>query len=143
MQGADLKEFGRFTGLVEIGRGGMSVVYRARSPEGELVALKLLAPHLVTSPSARARFEQEGALRLDHPNIVPVLEFGVEQGTPYLVMPYINGESLEQRVQRCGPLQPETFLPILEDIARALDYAHKHGVIHRDVKPSNVLIRAD
>lgn len=138
-----LASFGPFRDLVEVGRGGMSVVYRARDAQGQVVALKLLAPHVVSQPSAWARFQQEATLSLLHPNIVRVLAAGVEQGTPYLVMEYVEGESLERRVQRRGALSPSEVVRIIEDVARALDFVHQRGVVHRDVKPSNILIRTD
>lgn len=138
-----LESFGSFRELVEIGRGGMSVVYRARDAQGQIVALKLLAPHVVSQPSAWMRFQQEATLSLLHPNIVRVLAAGVEQGVPYLVMEYVRGESLERRVRRCGALSPAEAVRLVEDVARALDFVHRRGIIHRDVKPSNILIRED
>jgi serine/threonine protein kinase len=129
--------------LVEIGRGGMATVYRATAPNGNLVALKVLAFHLATDPTARMRFEQESNLRLTHPNIVRVLDWGVEGDVPFIAMDYIVGESLDRRLTRAGTLSSQELLPILKDTAEALDYAHSRGVIHRDVKPSNILIRAN
>ncbi|GEM_PF-2099531 len=129
--------------LVEIGRGGMATVYRATSPNGNLVALKVLAVHLATDPTARMRFELESSLRLDHPNIVHVIDWGVDDATPFIVMDYIIGESLDRRLTRMGKMSPEQLLPILQNTASALDFAHSKKVIHRDVKPSNILIRTN
>ncbi len=129
--------------LVEIGHGGMATVYRATAPNGNLVALKVLAIHLASDTTARNRFEMEGNLRLKHPNIVNVLDWGVEDEVPFIVMDYIVGESLDRRLGREGTLSPNDLLPILKQVAEALNFAHAHGVIHRDVKPSNILIRTN
>ncbi|BCX05896.1 MAG: hypothetical protein KatS3mg053_3834 [Candidatus Roseilinea sp.] len=138
-----MRSFGPYTNLVEIGRGGMAAVYRATAPDGRLVALKLLPPHLAADATMRARFEQESNLGLNHPNIVQVNRSGVVDGTPYIEMAYVAGESLDRLVARAGPLSPEATARILLDASRALDYAHARGVVHRDVKPSNVIVRTD
>ena len=138
-----MQSFGIYTNLVEIGSGGMATVYRATAPSGNVVALKVLARHLATDPIARLRFEQESKLGLTHPHIISVLDCGILDGTPYLVMEYVVGESLERRLAREGTLTPQQLGPILIDAANALDYAHALGVIHRDVKPSNILMRAN
>lgn len=129
--------------LVEIGRGGMATVYRATAPSGNLVAIKVLAMHLASDPTARLRFEQESNLGLMHPNIVHVLDWGVDEDAPFIVMDYIVGESLDRRLTREGAMSPQVLKDILRDTADALDYAHARDVIHRDVKPSNILIRAN
>ena len=134
-----------YTNLVEIGRGGMATVYRATSATtGHLVAIKVLDMHLMNDPTARARFAQEASFQLTHPNIIRVIEHDVDArgSTPYIVMEYVAGESLEQRLQRQPKQDPKAVLPVLKDIASGLDYAHSQGVIHRDVKPNNILIRA-
>jgi hypothetical protein len=136
-----MQSFGNYKNLVEIGSGGMATVYRATAPNGNLVALKVLALHLAADPTARLRFEQESNLGLAHPNIARVLESGVKDGAPFIVMEYVVGESLDHRLTNKGPLTIQELAPILRDAAQALDYAHARGVIHRDVKPSNILIR--
>lgn len=135
--------FGPYSRLFEIGRGGMATVYRATAPDGNLVALKLLGIHLAADKTAISRFKTESQLGLDHPNIVRVNNAGVIDETPFIEMEYVPGESLDRLILRQGPLTPAQLSPILDDSARALDYAHSKGVVHRDVKPSNILIRAD
>ncbi len=130
-----------YTNLVEIDHGGMSTVYRATAPNGNLVVLKVLAMHLASDRVALARFKQETNLGLIHPNIVRVLDGGVKDGAPYIVMDYIVGESLDRRLLRVGTLKPRALAPIIRDVANALEYAHGKSIIHRDVKPSNILIR--
>lgn len=141
----------RLTG--EIGQGGMGTVYRGvDEASGEMVAIKVLFFGLSRSGTARARFESEGAVmgRLDHPSIVPVRRAGRERGTEYIVMPCVEGTNLsleldpEQRLG-LGP-SPGDFTAIasfVADVAEALAHAHDHGVVHRDVKPANILIDRD
>ena len=138
-----MRSFASYSNLVEIGRGGMAKVYRANSPTGHLVALKVLALHLANDQSARLRFKQESNLGLQHPNIVRVIEsdFDDTRGEPYIVMEYVPSESLEQRLARVKRLAPADVARIITDVARALDYAHEKGIVHRDVKPGNILLR--
>ena len=124
-----------------LGRGGMGAVYHAHEKALDRpVAIKVLPPDAVGG-DARERFLREArtAARLTHPNIVPLFTFGETQGLVYYVMGYVDGESLEQRIRR-GPLDPETAKHLLMQLAHALDYAHQQGIVHRDVKPDNVLI---
>jgi serine/threonine protein kinase len=129
--------------LERIGRGAMGEVYRARR-EGDdrPLAIKRMAPELGANPVLRRRFEQEcaAAVRLRHPHVVEGIDFGVEEGRPYLVMEYVDGESLAERVTRCGPLPPADVLRLANEIGSALQAAHDASLIHRDVKPENVLI---
>jgi Protein kinase domain len=127
----------------EIGRGGMGIVYRARELALDRpVALKLIAPELARNPSFRDRFLRESRLAasIDHPGILPVYAAGEADGELYLAMRYVSGTDLRALIERSGPLPPEQSLPIVEQVAEALDAAHERGLVHRDVKPGNVLI---
>jgi len=121
----------------------MATVYRATAADGHLIALKVLAIHLATDRTARTRFEQESNLGLVHPNIVHVRKAGVEGDTPFIEMDYVPGESLDRIIVKNGPLTPAQFVPILKNAADALEYAHARGIVHRDVKPSNLIVRSD
>lgn len=126
----------------KIGAGGMANVYRARHIEtGAEVAIKVLALHLEQQPAARARFEHEAALLLSlhHAHILPVYDFGADGDVPYLVMRLLGGRSLKDEL-RGVPLDPAQAATWMRQLAGALDYAHARGVIHRDVKPANVLL---
>ncbi|MCP3768225.1 serine/threonine-protein kinase [Streptomyces sp. MAR25Y5] len=127
----------------EIGRGGTAVVYRARDLRlDRTVALKLLAPELARNDVFRRRFTHESriAAALDHPHIVPVFEAGEEDGILYIAMRYVEGSDLRRLLDREGPLPFRTALRIAVQVASALDAAHEHGLVHRDVKPGNILV---
>ena len=129
-----------------IGRGGMGVVYRAEQLRlGRKVALKLLAPELAENQGFRARFEHESRLAavLDHPNIVPLFEAGEADGLLFISMRYVEGTDLRDLLSRAGRLDPERALAIAAQVASALDAAHGRGLVHRDVKPGNILIASD
>ncbi|HEY1349940.1 MAG TPA: protein kinase [Ktedonobacteraceae bacterium] len=133
-----------------IGQGGMGEVYLAHQERPERrVAVKTLRAHLAidveTIQQFRVRFQREANLiaRLDHINIVPIYEYGEQEGIGYLVMPYLTGGSLRDLLQRQGALSPVQALTYLEQAANALDYAHEQGIIHRDLKPANFLLHAD
>ena len=135
------RDFGDYELLEEIGRGGMGVVYRARQKTlGRLVALKLIIRGEFASAeeSARFRAEAEAAARLDHPNIIKVLEVGIHRSWPFFTMPFIDGGSLADRL-KSGPLEAREAAEILGAVTRAVDYAHREGVLHRDLKPANIL----
>jgi TolB-like protein len=126
----------------ELGRGGMATVYLARDlKHGRHVALKVLRPDL-TAILGGDRFLQEIRVTaaLQHPHILPLLDSGEAAGLLYYVMPYVEGESLRARLARDGPLPLAETLQIARGVAGALDYAHRQGVIHRDVKPENILL---
>jgi YVTN family beta-propeller protein len=127
----------------QIGRGGMGVVYRATHVHlGREVALKVLAPELTGSEDFHHRFLRESRLAasLDHPNVVTVYDAGDFEGTLYIAMRYVDGTDLAKFLRAEGPLAPAMTLATLDQVGAALDAAHQRGLIHRDVKPANVLI---
>jgi streptogramin lyase/predicted Ser/Thr protein kinase len=127
-----------------IGRGGMSVVYLAEDRRlRRRVALKLLASALAEDEAFRERFLEESQLAasLDHPNVVPIFEAGEADGQLYIAMRYVEGQDLKQLLQD-GPLEPSRAIALCSQVADALDFAHERGLVHRDVKPSNVLLDA-
>jgi serine/threonine protein kinase len=126
-----------------ISRGGMAVVYRGHDRRlGRRVALKLLAPELSQNERFQQRFLRESRLAasLDHPNIVPIYEAGEADGLLYIVMRYVEGSDLKALLDREGPLDPSRVVSILSQVGAALDAAHARGLVHRDVKPGNILI---
>ena len=128
-----------------IGQGGMGVVLRGFDPElHRPVAIKVLAPHLAGVGASRARFmrEAQSAAAVVHPSIVPIYSVVTSESLPYLVMPYIEGGNLQQKLDREGPLELVDVLRIGLQIADGLHAAHQQGVIHRDIKPANILIEA-
>lgn len=134
-------KFGRYEIKAELGRGGMATVYHAYDPRFERdVAVKVMPREFLHDPTFRARFEREAKTiaALEHAAIVPVHDFGEEEGQPYLVMRYMSGGSLATRL-RLGPISLEEAAAILLRIGSALDRAHESNIIHRDIKPSNIL----
>ncbi|HVE78680.1 MAG TPA: serine/threonine-protein kinase [Gemmatimonadaceae bacterium] len=126
-----------------IGQGGMGAVYLARCRTlDRLVAIKVLAPELARSDASRERFRREAraAARLMHPGIVPLHAFGEKDGFAYIVMGFVRGESLAARLRREGTLPPDETRQILLELAQTLEYSHRQGVVHRDVKPDNILV---
>ncbi|MGE0795630.1 MAG: Stk1 family PASTA domain-containing Ser/Thr kinase, partial [Acidimicrobiia bacterium] len=134
---------GRYELHRRLARGGMADVYLARDTLLDRpVALKVLFAEFATDPSFVERFRREAqsAANLNHPNIVSVYDWGEEDGTYFIVMEYVEGRSLSQILKDEGPLQPDRAADVTIDVASALAFAHRHGVVHRDVKPGNVLI---
>jgi hypothetical protein len=134
---------GQYTLVRLLGRGGMGAVYLARDQElDRLVALKVLPPEVGDTAEGRARFRREAQLaaKLTHPNIVPLHSFGESDGLLYYVMGYVRGESLGDRLRREGRIAHEETRRHLAPLAEALAYAHGKGVIHRDIKPDNILL---
>jgi len=126
-----------------VGRGGMGVVYRAEQLSlGRTVALKVLGPELAEDEKFRSRFERESRLAalIDHPNIIPVYEAGEADGLLFLAMRWVDGSDLRELLTSEGPLTSERALSIVGQVAGALDAAHARGLVHRDVKPANILV---
>jgi serine/threonine-protein kinase len=130
----------------ELGRGGMGIVYLAREVQlDRLVAIKVLPEALAAQPEVRERFLREArmAASLSHPHIVPIYRVGEAGGFVFFVMAYVNGETLGDRLRSRGPLNHTTATRLLREVAWALSYAHGRGIVHRDVKPDNILIEAE
>jgi len=139
------EQVGPYRIMEQLGQGGMATVYKAYHPAlDRYVALKVLHPAFLEDKNFHARFAREAKLvaRLDHPNIVPIYDYAEHEGRPYLVMKYIEGNTLKARITSSSP-GTEEVLRVVESVGSALTYAHKHGILHRDVKPSNVIISSD
>jgi serine/threonine protein kinase len=129
--------------LDKIAEGGMGAIYRGKDRRsGQIVAIKIMPPHMAANPVLLKRFEQEfrAASRLDHPNIVRALDYGDNGETPYLVMEFVDGESLGQKLERDGRMCELDAIRIIAQVAQGLHRAHKNGLVHRDVKPDNILV---
>lgn len=137
----DQRKFGRYEILGELGHGGMATVYHATDPSfGREVAIKVLPLQLQHNPQFRERFQREGRTiaGLEHPNIVPVYDVGEEDSVPFLVMRYMQGGTLSERIPE-GGMSLDKAAHIISRLAAALDAAHSKNIVHRDLKPSNVL----
>ncbi len=137
------KAVGKYDLVEKIADGGMGSVYRGRNREtGDVVAVKVLTPNTSNSEVLLRRFEQEfkAASTLDHPNVVRALDYGQEGSVPYLVMEFVEGETLGQRIERAGRLSEAEAIRIIAQVAQGLHKAHKQGLVHRDVKPDNILV---
>lgn len=139
---AESPTLGSYAILERIGVGGMSAVHRAIDlRHGRVVAIKLLSPQIGRDATFRARFKREVRLlqKLQHPNIVPILDFGEVAGQAYIVMPYMASGTLADRMRK-GPIPAKEYARMIDQLASALEFAHKSNVVHRDVKPSNLLL---
>jgi len=135
-------KLGPYEIMAPLGAGGMGEVYRARDTRlGRVVALKILPQHLSERPESRERFEREGRAisSLNHPNVCHLYDVGVDQGISYLVMEYLEGETLADRLRK-GPVALEQVLRYGAEVADALDCAHRRGIIHRDLKSANIFV---
>lgn len=133
---------GAYDLIAELGRGGMGVVYKARHRAlDRIVALKMILGGVHADPRFRTRFEREAAAvaRLQHPHIVQVFEVGEHDGTPYFTMEYVDGGTLAQQLST-GPLTPARSAELVEQLGQAVQHAHDRGILHRDLKPGNVLL---
>ncbi len=129
----------------QLGQGGMATVFKAyHAALDRYVALKVLHPAFLEDPNFLARFQREARLvaKLEHPNIVPVYDYSEHEGRPYLVMKFVQGETMKARISR-GPLPAGEVGRMVAAVGAALAYAHDHGVLHRDIKPSNILLADD
>ena len=137
---------GRYAIETRVGEGGMAYVYRATDRQtNEPVAIKVLMARLASDEESVARLKREAhlAMKLIHPNTCGLLSYGEANGLPYLVMPYLEGETLSTRENRVGVMAPRQALPILIQLCHGLQHAHDQGVMHRDLKPENVMLVPD
>jgi len=140
------QHLGKYQILSEIGRGGMAVVYKALDAGLQrYVALKVLSPRLALDEQVLRRFEREAttAANLKHPNIVVIHDVGSADGYYFLVMELLDGQTLREEIRARGAMLPARATYITSQVASALDYAHQHALIHRDVKPSNIILTGD
>ncbi len=137
------ERLGRFRMLERIGRGGMGSVYRAEDlSDGSIVAVKVLNPAWARQPESLQRFRKEARLlaEVNNPYVTNLLEFNEDEGVAFLVLEFVKGESLARLLKERGPLEEPAATAILSDVARALVEAHERGIVHRDVKPENILL---
>jgi serine/threonine protein kinase len=136
-------KFGVYEIIEKVGKGGTGTVYKARDPlTDKIVAIKVVAGEVADHPVARMRFAQECkvASKLDHPHMVHVIDFGLEGSKPYLVMEFVDGQSLGERIGREGRLSEAEAIRLIGQVGQALHWAHQRKISHRDVKPDNILI---
>ncbi len=143
---ATMQSIGNYDLLDKIAEGGMGAIYKGRHRDnGSIVAIKIMPANMASNKTLLKRFEQEfrAASRLNHPNIVRALDYGDAGDTPYLVMEFIDGESLGQKLERDGRMSEVDAIRIIAQVAQGLNRAHKQNLIHRDVKPDNILVTPD
>ena len=136
-------EFAGYRLRAVLGKGGMSTVYQAENPRlGNVIALKVLAPELASDDVFRTRFLEESriAAAMNHPHVIPIHDMGSGDGLLYIAMRCVSGTDLRQMISKRGRLLPDTAVFLLSQAARALDAAHRRGLVHRDVKPGNLLV---
>jgi len=141
-----LQSIGNYDLVEKIAEGGMGAIYRGRHKQtGAIVAVKVMPPHLASQTVLLKRFEQEfrAASRLDHPNIVRALDYGDTGPMPFLVMEFVEGESMGQRLERDGRMAEADAIRIIAQVAQGLHRAHKMNLVHRDVKPDNILLSTE
>jgi serine/threonine-protein kinase len=135
---------GRYDVEREIGKGGNARIYLARDAEGKAVALKVLHPELLVSVAAdRFLREIKLAKQLDHPHIARLLDSGEQDWIVYFVMTYVEGPTLREHLARAGQMSIPETIRLADDLLDALDHAHRHGIVHRDVKPDNVVLSTE
>ncbi|MGA2967416.1 MAG: serine/threonine-protein kinase, partial [Terriglobales bacterium] len=133
---------GRYEIMGVLGQGGMGAVYKARDRElDRLIALKVIRPELANDPAILQRFKQELILsrNITHKNVVRIFDLGEAEGIRFISMEYVDGEDLRTLLRRAGKFSPKDAIPVIEQVCRALDSAHSEGVIHRDLKPQNIM----
>jgi serine/threonine protein kinase len=136
---------GAYRIVAQLGQGGMATVFKAyHAALDRFVALKVMHPVFKEEAGFVQRFNREAKIvaRLEHPNIVPVYDFSEHRGQAYLVMRFVDGETLKSRLRR-GPLRPDGIVRVADQAGAALSYAHRQGVLHRDIKPSNIMLSSD
>ncbi len=137
------RAIGEYDLLRKVGEGGMGTVYQARHQQTqEIVAVKIMAEHVAYDTTLLKRFEQEfrGAGKLDHPNVIRVVEFSNQGKSPYLVMEFVEGETLADKLDRDGRMPEEEAVRIITQVCHGLHWAHCLGLIHRDIKPDNIMV---
>src|SRR5262249_44540051 len=137
------EKLGRYRLLERLGQGGMGTVYRAEDiGDGGIVAIKVLREDVAERPDSRRRFYKEARVlsEVRHPNVANLLEINEDAGLRYLVIEYVNGKALDAHLAEHGKLAERQGLEIVAEVARALEDAHQRGIVHRDIKPGNIVL---